>query len=80
MIGSINDWKSKMGMSLLLHIRGNLGELGEGGLEVFDDFGGDDVWIGKVGAVFEAFVFQPEDVEVELESPALADGCVTSRA
>jgi hypothetical protein len=28
--------------------------LGEGGLEVFDDFGGDDVGIGKVGAVFEA--------------------------
>jgi hypothetical protein len=44
--------------------------LGEGGLEVFDDFGGDDVRIGKVGAVFEAFVFEPEDVEVELESPA----------
>ena len=49
-----------MGMSLLLHIRGNLGELGEGGLEVFDDFGGDHIGIGKVGAVFEAFVFEPE--------------------
>jgi len=40
--------------------------LGEGGLEVFDDFGGDDVGSGKIGAVFEAFVFEPEDVEVEL--------------
>jgi hypothetical protein len=28
-------------------------ELGEGRLEVFHDFGGDDVGIGKVGAVFE---------------------------
>jgi len=39
--------------------------LSEGGLEVFDDFGGDDVGIGKVGAVFEAFVFKPKDVEIE---------------
>jgi len=31
----------------------------------FAPFGGDDVGIGKVGAVFEAFVFEPEDVEVE---------------
>jgi len=28
--------------------------------------------MGEVGAVFEAFVFEPEDVEVELESPAVA--------
>ena len=34
-------------------------------MEVFDDFGCDDVGIGEVGAVFEAFVFEPEDVEVE---------------
>jgi hypothetical protein len=34
-------------------------------LEVFDNFLSDDVGIGKVGAVFEAFVFQPEDVEIE---------------
>jgi len=33
------------------------GELGESSLEVFYDLGGDDVWIGKVGAVFETFVF-----------------------
>jgi hypothetical protein len=25
----------------------------------------DDVGIGKIGAVFEVFVFEPEDVEVE---------------
>ena len=34
--------------------------LGEGGLEVFDNFLSDDVGIGEVGAVFEAFVFEPE--------------------
>jgi hypothetical protein len=39
-------------------------------LEVFYDLGGDDVGIGEVGAVVEAFVFEPKDVEVELESPA----------
>jgi hypothetical protein len=27
-------------------------QLGEGGLEVLDDFGGDDVGIGRVGAAF----------------------------
>ena len=32
---------------------------------VFDDFGGDYIGIGKIGAVLEAFVFEPEDVEVE---------------
>ncbi len=31
----------------------------------FAPFGGDDVGIGEIGAVFEAFVFEPEDVEVE---------------
>jgi len=34
-------------------------------LEVFDDLGGDDVGIRKVGAVLKRFVFEPEDVEVE---------------
>ena len=52
-------------LALFFQISGDLGELGEGGLEVFDDFCGDDIGIGKVGAVFEAFVFEPEDVEVE---------------
>jgi hypothetical protein len=32
-----------------LQIGSDFGKLGEGGLEVFDDFGGDDVGIGKVG-------------------------------
>jgi hypothetical protein len=43
----------------------DFGELGEGGLQVFDDFGGDDVGIGEIGAVFEAFVFEPRNIEVE---------------
>jgi hypothetical protein len=34
--------------------------LGESGLKVFDYLSGDDVGIGKVGAVLEAFVFEPE--------------------
>ena len=34
-------------------------------MQVLDNFGDDDVGIGKIGAVFEAFVFEPENVEVE---------------
>jgi len=41
-------------------------QLSEGGLEIFHDFGGDDIGIGKVGAVCEALVFEPEEVAVEL--------------
>jgi hypothetical protein len=29
------------------------------------NLGGNDIWWRKVGAVFEAFVFEPEDVEVK---------------
>jgi hypothetical protein len=32
--------------------------LGQRGLEVFHDFGGDDVGIEKIGAVFEATFFK----------------------
>jgi hypothetical protein len=38
-------------LQLGLQIRSNLAEFGEGGLEAFHDFGGDDVGIGKVGAL-----------------------------
>jgi hypothetical protein len=38
-------------------------ELGEGGAEVFADFGGDDAGGGEVGAVFESLIFEPEDNE-----------------
>ena len=41
-------------------------------MEVFYDLGGDDVGIGEVRAVFEAFVFESEDVEVSAgRAPAL---------
>jgi hypothetical protein len=39
--------------------------LSESGLEVFDYLSCDDIRIWKGGAVFEAFVFEPENVEVE---------------
>jgi hypothetical protein len=42
--------------------------LGESSLKVLYDFRGDDAGVGEVGAVFEAFVFKPEDVEVEFIS------------
>jgi hypothetical protein len=34
--------------------------------EVFDDFLGEDIWIGEVVGFFEAFVSEPEDVEASL--------------
>jgi hypothetical protein len=45
--------------------------LGEGGLEVFDDFLRDHIRIEEVGAVFELFVFEPKDVEVEFVALSL---------
>jgi len=44
-----------------LQIRCDFGELGKGGLEVFYYLLRDDVWWRKVRAVFERFVFEPED-------------------
>ncbi len=35
-------------------------------IEVGDDFGGDDVGGREVGGFFEGYVFQPEDVQVQL--------------
>jgi hypothetical protein len=49
-----------------LQIGGDLGQPVEGGLEVFRDFGGYYVGIGEVGGVLQAFVFQPEDIQVDL--------------
>ena len=34
-------------------------------MEVFDDFGGDDIGVGEIGAVFEGLIIEPKDVEVE---------------
>ena len=42
-----------------------MGELEDGGFQVFGDFGGDQVRIGQVGRVLQALVFQPEDIQVD---------------
>jgi hypothetical protein len=39
--------------------------LAERRLKVFDDFSGDDVGVWEIGGVFERFVFEPKDVEIE---------------
>jgi hypothetical protein len=35
----------------------------EASFEVFDDFLGEDIGVGKIVGFFEAFISQPEDVE-----------------
>ena len=52
-------------LHLFLQISCDFGELGKGGLKILDDFLGDHVRRWKVSAVFEAFVFEPENIEVE---------------
>jgi hypothetical protein len=54
--------------------------LGERGFEIVNNFLDDSIGRRKIGAVFEALIFEPEDVEVELESPAVAAASVTGRA
>jgi hypothetical protein len=44
-------------------IRGDFAELLEGGFEVFDDFLSEDIGVGKVVGLFQAFVAEPENVE-----------------
>jgi len=41
------------------------GELRQSSFKILNDFGGDDVGIGEVGAVFETAVFESKDIEVE---------------
>jgi hypothetical protein len=53
-IGQVVAW-----IVLSLQICSDFGELSKGGLEVFDDLGGDDIGWREVGAVFERFVFEP---------------------
>ena len=45
--------------------------MAESGLQIVDDLSGDDVGSGKIGAVFETFAFEPENVEVESVTPSL---------
>jgi hypothetical protein len=44
-------------------------ELRQRRLQVLDDLGGDDVRGREVGAILQAFVLQPEDVEIEAVAP-----------
>lgn len=52
---------------LTLQINCNSRELREGSFEVFDNFLRDDLRGGKIGAVCEAFVFEPEPSRWENE-------------
>jgi hypothetical protein len=52
-----SNWDGGAGKS------GDLAELLEGGFEVVDDFLGENVGIGKIVGVFEAFVSKPENAE-----------------
>ena len=45
---------------------GDLGELFESGFQVLGDLKRDHVRIGQVGGVFQALVFEPEDIEARL--------------
>jgi len=38
-------------------VASNFGELGESGLEIFDDFLSDNIRIGKSGAAFKRLIF-----------------------
>ena len=49
----------------------DFGELGEGGLEVFHDLSRDHIGVGEIGAVFEAIVLQPKNVEVKFIALAI---------
>ena len=51
---------------LLSHILGNLTELLQGRLQVFDDLCCENVGVGQIGRVFQRFIPQPEDVEIDL--------------
>ena len=50
-------------MGGLCEVGGYEGELVEGGLQVFYDFGGEDGGVGEGVGIFEAFVAEPGDVE-----------------
>jgi len=50
----------------LAQIRGDFAELFQGGFEILTDFLGQNVGVGKVVRLFEAFVSEPEDVEAGL--------------
>jgi hypothetical protein len=44
-------------------LRGDFAELFESGVEVFDDFLGENIGIGEIVGFFQTFVAEPENVE-----------------
>jgi hypothetical protein len=50
---------------LALELSCDFGELGESGLQIFDNLGGDDVGLGQIGAVFERLVGAREFIGTE---------------
>ena len=59
------------------HVFGDSGELLEGGLEVFDDAGGEDFGGCQSIGIFKTFVAEPEEVEadfVAFEQVIVAEG------
>jgi hypothetical protein len=67
-VGLVPEIRSRQSLLFRFEIRStrvirDFTELFEGGFEVLDDFPGENVWIGKIVGVFEAFISKPEDVE-----------------
>jgi hypothetical protein len=52
----------------------------EGSFEIFDDFLGEHVGIGRVIGLFEAFVSEPEDVEARLSRLVALRNCKPANA
>ncbi len=70
--GRTATWRGRSGAINTVHlcgptqVGGDQGELVQRGLQVFDDLGGDHVGRWQIGRVFQAVVFEPEDVEAGL--------------
>ena len=47
-------------------IGGDLGELVEGGLQILDDFGGQNGGVWQIGRIAQTVIAEPEDIEVGL--------------
>ena len=75
----MSSFKSTIAVFLVLFTVGvicsqscsDFAELFQGGFEVFDDFLGENVGIGKVVGFFEAFVSEPEKLSSRKDPPPL---------
>ena len=62
---------------MLAQVLCDQGELVQRGLQILDDLGGDHVGGGEIGGVFQAVVFEPEDVQagfVALDQVVVGEG------